>query len=242
MPRNNVFEFKHFKLQQDRCAMKVSTDACIFGAWIQLDTPYGRVLDIGSGTGILSLMVKQRYPEVEIHAVEAESGAMQQSSDNFQSSPFANPPQAFHSLIQHYRPDELYDEVFTNPPYYQTGLRSPDVQLNQAKHATDLTLEELVYEVSRLLKPAGRWHVILPVPESRELEKLASDFGWYPVHQTYVSHRPGKNPNRRMVTFAKSNEALPTLPGEELLYIFNDAGKKYNDSFVSLTKDYYLAF
>lgn len=242
MPGNLFFEFKHFRLQQDRCAMKVSTDSCIFGAWIQLDNTTKIVLDIGTGTGILSLMVKQRFSMAEIHAVEADDGALQQSSENFLLSPFTNPPQAFHGLIQDYKPGFLYDEVFTNPPYFQQGLKSPDAQINRAKHATELTLNELVSEIDRLVKKEGQWHVILPVSESENLDQLAALKDWYPVRQTYICHMPGKQPIRRMSTFARFEEDMPPKIMEEYLYIFNDAEKKYNDSFVSLTKDYYLAF
>lgn len=242
MPSNPFFEFKHFKVRQDRCAMKISTDACVFGAWVRLNGSSQKVLDIGSGTGILSLMVKQRYPNVEVHAVEADYEAMMQSHENFTLSSFDNPPKAINSLIQHYQPADLYDEIFTNPPYFQQGLKPLDVKLSKAKHALEFTLEELVLVCNQLLKPNGQWHVILPVLESEKLDEIAAAHGWFPVRHTNVSHHSGKNPKRRMITFAKSEEAIPVIPDREQLYIFNDDGKKYNDSFVSLTKDYYLAF
>lgn len=242
MPRNPYFKFKKFSVRQDRCAMKVSSDACAFGAWIQLNDDDKRILDIGSGTGLLSLMVAQRFPGVEIHAIEADHAAMIQSQENFQMCSFPNAPMAFYGYVQSYAAPFLYDAVFTNPPFFRQSLKSPDEKVSKAKHDTELTLEALVAQVERLLKSDGHWHVLLPVSESEKLDKISAAYHWYPVRKTELSHRPGKEPVRRMTTFARFHEAIPPVNEPETLYIFNDEGKKYNESYVSLMKDFYLAF
>lgn len=242
MPSNTYFSFKHFKVNQERCAMKVSTDSCAFGAWIPLAIEEGKVLDIGAGTGLLSLMLAQRFPSVTIDAVEIDPNAYAQACENAKESPFASRIQVYQSPIQSFEVGQSYDAIITNPPFFQQSLRSPDQQVNHAKHDTGLTFEVLLQHIMRLLKPTGHWHVLLPVYESEQLELLALEKGWYPVHKTYLSHSPIKQPNRRFTTFAKNTVVLQENCTQNRLNIFDESGKKYNESFVLLLKDFYLAF
>ena len=177
MPRNSYFQFKQFTVQQDRCAMKVCTDACVFGAWAG-SPEAARILDIGTGTGLLSLMAAQRNQVARIDAVEIDSAAAEQARENIANSPFAGRITVHQSPIQCFEPRYLYDTILVNPPFFQSDLRSPDARVNQAHHAESLTFSELLTAVVRFLGVGGTWHVLLPPEESVTLAGMALERGW----------------------------------------------------------------
>lgn len=235
-----MFRFKQFTIRQDRTAMKVCTDACVLGAYA--DVQGRRLLDIGTGTGLLALMAAQRNPLALIDAVELDDAAAGQAAENGAESPFAERVRVIQTRIQDVEAAERYDRILTNPPFYTQHLRSPDTRVNRALHTDDLPFGELIDAVGRLLKPDGQWWVLLPPYETSQLIQLAEDLNLRPFQQLALRHDAGK-PVFRFVTGFQYDE---TTLSSETLAIYKPgrvAGKPvYTDSFRSLLHAFYLIF
>ncbi|GAB2794132.1 methyltransferase [Rhabdobacter roseus] len=243
MPRRTYFQFKQFTVQQERCAMKVCTDACVLGAWAEVGTSStpSRVLDIGTGTGLLALMAAQRNPAAHIDAVELNAEAAEQARANVAASPFAARIRVVQVPIQAFVAEVPYDFILTNPPFYQSDLRSPDAAVNQAHHATSLTFTELLTAVERLLTQAGTWSVLLPVAESEQLQRQAEATGWVLTRQLTLAHQPGQVPFRRLGTYRRRGTFEGTLE-KQALCVYEADGSTFNAAFRYLLRDFYLPF
>lgn len=240
MPRNSYFQFKQFTVQQDRCAMKVCTDACVFGAWAgTLEAK--RILDIGTGTGLLALMAAQRNKEAHIDAVEIDPEAANQARENISHSPFAERIEVLQTPIQNFNPPDRYDTILINPPFFQSDLRSPDVRINQAHHAESLTFSELLSAVARLLEAGGTWHVLLPPDESTVLTNMALSQGWSKEKELTLYHTFDRKPFRVMSTFTEGTLLPQKVPSEQLA-IFEGDGKTHTLAFRELLQEFYLNF
>ena len=240
MPRNSYFQFKQFTVQQHRCAMKVCTDACVFGAWAGILNAK-RILDIGTGTGLLSLMAAQRNHAACIDAVEIDPEAAAQALENIKSSPFAERIEGHRTPIQDFNPLHRYDSILINPPFFQSDLRSPDARVNQAHHAESLTFSELLTAVARLLGVGGTWHVLLPPDESTTLTKMAEVQGWQKEKELTLYHTFDRKPFRVMSTF-KGTPARTQNAVSEQLAIFEADGKTHTLAFRELLQEFYLNF
>lgn len=240
MARNTHFRFKQFAVHQDRCTMKVCTDACVFGAWVEAQSSL-RILDIGTGTGLLSLMVAQRSPMATIDAIEIDEIAANQAAENCAQSPFADRISVILNAVQEYSPPYLYDFIFTNPPFFQEDLRSPDSKKNRAHHAESLSFTDLLVAVRRLLKADGRWAVLLPIDESKVLVTKAMIQGWVVVNDLTLYHDFTKRPLRRMTTFAFGTERDTTAHSAEIA-IFESDGITHTVAFRKLLQEFYLLF
>jgi tRNA1Val (adenine37-N6)-methyltransferase len=232
---NSYFQFKQFRVEQGGAAMKVCTDACVLGAYAGVDGA-ARILDVGTGTGLLALMVAQRNGEARIDAVEVDEGAYLQAADNVQASPWAGRICVIRSRIQDYDPGYRYDLVLSNPPFYENHLKRPGAAQNVALHAEALSLPELAAAVHRLLNPAGRFVVLLPPYQAGRLAELLFPLGLFPVDHLHLYDRPGTQPIRRITTYAATP---PDHCREKDLFIRNATGTYTND-FVRLLKPYYL--
>lgn len=235
---NQYFRFKQFTVYQDKSAMKVTTDACLFGAWLAtvLKESTGRFLDIGTGTALLSLMVAQKNPS-HIDAVELDEPAFEQALENVRRSPWADRIAVFHTAAQLFEPELKYDVIFSNPPFYEKDLRSPDQQRNVALHSKHLGLDDLLSTVKRLLKPGGYFAVLLPPKRNAELEKMAADFNLQIVLKAGV--RPTANHQVfRYMYLMREGMANGDHEIDEVI-IREDSGN-YTDRFSSLLEDYYL--
>ena len=238
-----MFRFKQFTIRQDRTAMKVCTDACLLGAWAGV-TPGTRLLDIGTGTGLLALMAAQRNPTALIDAVELDEAAAGQAHENVAASPFAERITVYHTAIQTYLtnvPSLVYDHILTNPPFFVNSLRSPSRAVNRALHTDELPFAALVTAILRLLKPAGTWSVLLPPPEANQLEKLAFAAGLVPVRQLQVRHQPQKSVFRHLTTYLKTNDVPGAYPARQLC-IYEPDGRTYTPDFRQLLAPFYLIF
>jgi tRNA1Val (adenine37-N6)-methyltransferase len=234
-----MFRFKQFTIQQDRTAMKVCTDACVLGAWASIaDVPDARILDIGAGTGLLALMAAQRNPTASIDAVEIDTEAAGQASENVAASPFANRVQIIHSRIQDFEPAQQYDHVLTNPPFYTNHLRSPDAAINRALHTDELPFFDLLTAVTRLLKPGGQWWVLLPPYEAAKLTELAARHRLLPTRRLALQHTAPKPVFRILTGFGFGQEGCL----DETLVIYEPDGRTYTTAFRSLLRDFYLIF
>ncbi|AKD55155.1 tRNA1(Val) (adenine(37)-N6)-methyltransferase [Spirosoma radiotolerans] len=248
-----MFRFKQFIIQQDRTAMKVCTDACVLGAYADVtgSQPAGqvkRILDIGTGTGLLALMAAQRNQTAQIDAVEVDEAAVGQAQENVVASPFAERVHMWHGRIQDFRPTNRYDRILTNPPFYTNHLRSPDSAVNRALHTDELSFPELIEAVVRLMEPDGQWWVLLPPFEAEKLALLANQAGLHAFKQLLVRHN-GQKPVFRVITgfsFEERDlhEASLMLyePGKPDGFSENRSVETYTSEFRTLLREFYLIF
>jgi tRNA1Val (adenine37-N6)-methyltransferase len=240
MAKNSFFKFKQFTVRQDQCTMKVCTDACVLGAWADVKG-CERILDIGTGTGLLSLMIAQRDRNVKIDAIEIDQLAFEQAEQNVKESPFQSRIELTRTAVQDYDPGYQYDSVVSNPPFFQSDLRSPRKSKNVAHHAESLSFEELLFALDRLISPAGSFTVLLPMEESIVFSSKAVDLNWYVERNLVLYHHSGKKPFRRLTRFCRT-EVFENGQITEDLYIYEPDGKSYHPRFRELMKDYYLIF
>jgi tRNA1Val (adenine37-N6)-methyltransferase len=241
---NSYFQFKQFTIHQDRCAMKVCTDACLFGAWVgrkvsslQMTVDRknnSRALDIGTGTGLLSLMLAQKS-DGWIDAIDINSSAAQQAEENIQASKWKDQITVHAINILEWK-SEPYDLIISNPPFYENDLKSPDTDRNLALHDSGLTLVTLFEQVARLLQPHGRFALLLPAHRRTEAMDLAKQYDWIATETLEVCQTEKHTPFRVMFWFEKSVTA-----SEERTIRIKENGA-YSEAFVDFLKDYYLAF
>lgn len=217
--------------------MKVSTDGCILGASNAHSSPQN-VLDIGTGTGLLSLMLAQKYGSAQIDAVEIEPHAYEQALINFKNSPWAGRIKIHFSPIQHYFPGKLYDFIICNPPFYARHLSSHNPQRRQAFHQETLSFPELADSFQRLLAPGGQASVLLPIPQAREFSRIAKMAGLYCFKELLIAEQSSLRPHRCIRSFGFNKE---TNPLQEKLYIRTEDGA-YSLAYRQLLQDYYLIF
>ena len=236
MPKNS-FTFKQFTINQDRCAMKVCTDACILGASTDVEN-VNNILDIGTGTGLLSLMLAQRT-NGQIDAVEVDEDAYQQAVMNVKESRFSEKINVYYQRIQYFTSTETYDLIISNPPFYQQSLKSADAKANKALHAVELSFDDLIDSVFRLLSINGKFVVLLPPFEIEKLIKIAQKKGLYLSKKMSIRHDESKPIFRVIATFL--TQKIHNLE-EKTLIIHKEDGKTYSNEFRDLLKDYYLIF
>jgi tRNA1Val (adenine37-N6)-methyltransferase len=235
---NTYFQFKHFIIHQDRCGMKLSTDAVILGALASHEAS-ARILDIGTGTGVIALMLAQRYPDASIEAVELDKDAYVQATDNASLSPWKDRVKLFHRSFQEYSESNPggFDLIVSNPPYFPYHLKSQDLQRNLALHNDALPFAELVSGVASLLSPKGQFWVILPERQMQDFEKLAVDKGLFPYKKVIVRNHPDA-PVLRLVQAFSFFKRSPT---EKTLHI-RDGNRNYSLEYRELLKDFLLDF
>jgi tRNA1Val (adenine37-N6)-methyltransferase len=235
---NDYFQFQQFRVQQGNSAMKVCTDACIFGAWMakQLQDCTGNLLDIGTGTGLLSLLVAQKN-QLQITAIELDEAAALEAAGNFQQSPWQKRLEVTQADVRDYSAEAPFDFIISNPPFYENDLPSGNEQRDIALHSKELKLEALITSIHRLLQPAGKWAVLLPEHRRSFAIELANQSGWYLEKQLLVSQRLGVAPFRCCLLFSKrDNSVIET----ETLHIRES--EAYSGGMRALLSDYYLAF
>lgn len=249
---NDWFRFKRFTVMQSGAAMKVGTDGTLLGAWAELDPEQQRILDIGTGTGLIALMLAQRSEgwKPEIHAIDIDAGAAEQATDNFRQSPWPDRLAAFHtglrefaSSIQDMTEPEGYDHIVSNPPFFNDSLVSPDAERTAARHTSLLSHEELIRHSSSLLRPGGHFSVILPFETGNRFVTTAGIYGLALTRRTAVRSLPEVQPKRVLLEFRKpyQNNATPATTEDELL-IEHSPGGNYTDEYRALTADFYLKF
>ncbi|MFB6341444.1 tRNA1(Val) (adenine(37)-N6)-methyltransferase [Saccharicrinis sp. FJH2] len=229
------FRFKQFEIDQEGAAQKVGTDSVLLGSWIKQHSCKS-VLDIGCGTGILALMMAQRFPEALIDAVEIDETAYGCAVKNAENSVFQNRVSVYHQKIQDFNPDRTYDLIITNPPFFSGGHKSPTLQRSVARHNDTLTHEELLSVSALLLNEKGALNLILPVKEADSFSLKAVKYGLYKTGICNVIPIPDKAPNRVMLTLKK--ETTNQLSVEKI--VLRNTDRTYSEAYKSLTKDFYL--
>lgn len=233
---NNFFKFKQFTVFQDQCAMKVGTDGVLLGAWCKVSRCFN-VLDIGTGTGLIALMIAQRNAKVIIDAIDIEESCIKQAKQNIAQSPFAHRVDAqqktFQCLVQ--QTDKKYDLIVSNPPYFQNALKSPSISRSYARHADTLSFYEIISEGVSLLTQNGSIALVLPYEFKKAVLMHAATVNLFAHRITNVSPVVHKPPKRLLVEFAKCEvECI-----ENNLTI-EHSRHQYTEDFKVLTKDFYL--
>ncbi|MEO3407911.1 methyltransferase [Mucilaginibacter sp. CAU 1740] len=234
-----MFRFKQFSVDQTGCAMKINTDGVLLGATATTNNPLS-ILDIGAGTGVIALMLAQRFAGAGIDAVEIDKGAATTATENFKNSPFVDRlkifPIGFEAYFNQY-PEKKYDLIVSNPPFYINSLQSPGEKLNLAKHAPKGFFELMVTEVSKRLKDGGSFWLILPVDTAGLVKAIA---GQHDLHlQRIITIRSFSTdvPHREILSFGM--QETPVIADELTIY---DGHKVYNTKYQKLLKDFLTIF
>ena len=202
---NSWFQFQQFRVQQDRCAMKISTDAVLLGSLAQSPSPK-QILDIGTGTGVIALMLAQRFPEAQVTALEIDPEAAAQATENFKESPFAYRMHLTPTALQDFSADVSFDLIVSNPPYFPDHLKSSDPKRNLALHTDGLPFETLLSQACQLLAPSGQFWVILPPRQMEDFCKLAEQVLLFPNSKIQIRDNDSKPVHREIVSFSKTKE------------------------------------
>ena len=234
-----MFRFKQFSITQDKCAMKVGTDGVLLGAWcskVRLSIPAPRILDVGTGTGLIALMLAQEFKESTVTAIDIDHDAVVQAQENISSSHFSSRVRAQETAFQDYHPDERYDLIVSNPPYFVNSQKCPDSQRTLARHADSLPLEQLISHGAKLLAPQGKMAVIIPVEIQKTIERYAAIYGLFVAETLLIATTPRKAASRVLLLMQKD------MPEEFITRsetIHNTDGD-YTYWYKELTRNFYL--
>jgi tRNA1Val (adenine37-N6)-methyltransferase len=233
---NNYFDFKQFTICQEHSSMKVTTDACLLGAWTPITRLVHRVLDIGTGTGLLALMLAQRNPEAIIEGIELDPQAAAEAMMNVQNSPWANRVQILEGDAKTYLAVQLYDLIICNPPFFNNSLLSGNDKKDAARHTTTLSYQELIATIKNNLKESGYAAILLPMSEQALFEKELSVQQMVIYHKHTIKHTTLSKPKRiiNLISYGPYNGiALSEM------VIYNNTNE-YTKEFTSLLQPYYL--
>ncbi len=233
---NPYFQFKQFIVYQDKCAMKVNTDGVLLGAWTDCSNSQ-RILDIGTGTGMIALMLAQRSNAI-IDAVEIDEDTAKQATQNCANSVWKDRVSVYCCSFQEFAKKNLpkYDLIVSNPPYFTQSLKSPTQNKNTARHTDALSFEELIIGSKKLLLPNGKLSVILPFDTGETFTNLATKKNFYLIRKTVVHSKENLPPKRILSTF--SLEETNCLTNK--LVIETEKRHVYTDEFKNLTKEFFL--
>jgi len=236
---SSIFQFKQFEVDQTHCAMKVNTDGVLLGAWAEAEQSQS-ILDIGTGTGVISLMLAQRFPDAAIDAVELDKLAATTAAVNFQASPFANRLKAFPLAIEHYwmvYPDKKFDLIVSNPPFFLDSLKSAEKTKELARHTNMDFFEELCASVAQHLNPQGKFCLILPLETAELVKNRAMAYKLYPQRITRVCSFEHAAPHRFMLRFG-----LEKREAEIDQLIIYQYEKVYHIQYQNLLKNFLTIF
>ncbi|WP_282164508.1 tRNA1(Val) (adenine(37)-N6)-methyltransferase [Cellulophaga baltica] len=238
------FRFKQFTVNQDKCAMKIGTDGVLLGAWASVNNSMHTILDIGTGTGVIALMLAQRSIADTIEAIELDGDAFEQCTDNFEASDWGDRLFCFHAgfdeFVDEYTEEEpeeaeLYDLIVSNPPFYSEEVSSGNDARDQARQNSSLPFDELVSGVSKLLSPTGVFATIIPYKEEENFIALALENNLYPNRITQVRGTENTEIKRSLLEFSLTESEYTS---KEL--IIELERNVYTKEYIELTKDFYL--
>ena len=243
----DFFRFKQFTVRQSGAAMKVGVDSVLLGAWACVDhlsfvtgSPSLRILDVGAGTGLLALMMAQRYPDAVIDAVEIDREAYRQASENVADSPWCPRIRVICDDFINFSENcpFHYDLIISNPPYFTASLKPQDTQRNIARHNDSLPHRSLLAESAKLLTPAGILAIVLPPAEALTLIDEAANYGFFVKRTLHVQSLPSKPVYRMLLEMSKTEHPQ----NSQTLYIEKADRSDFTDEYKQLTKDFYLKF
>lgn len=231
------FQYKHFRIIQDKTPMKVGTDGVLIGAWCNAKNKK-HVLDIGTGTGLISLMIAQRFSDAKITGIEINKGAFENAEENFKSSPWSERLSIINKNLNHFTPINKYDLIVSNPPYFINCQKNQETGKTTARHTDELSFEELLSFIDNYLTEKGSFELILPAVEGKLFIKLAEKNNFHLNRICSVRPKQYKKAHRYLLSFSRSNFKLE----ESALTIELKGRHQYSFNYRALTKDFYLKF
>lgn len=236
MGRNSFFQFKQFRIEQDKCAMKVGTDGVLLGAWCDVNGAT-RILDVGTGTGLIAMMVAQRACDnASITAIDIDKDAADQARQNSETSPWSDRIQVFNISLQDLDKKEKFDLIVCNPPYFTDSLKAPDAQRTTARHNDSLSIGDLVENSKLLLNASGRICVILPVKEGKQFVDKCHTCGLCVTKVTEVVPKPLAEVKRLLIEASVTARDMKN----DKIQIEKEERHMYTEEFKKLTSPYYL--
>lgn len=235
--KTNPFHFKQFTIEQDRCPMKVGTDGVLLGAWADV-AGADQVLDIGTGTGVIAIMLGQRAPEATIHGVEVDEEAFLQAEENMHRAPWADRLRAFHTSIQEFtrHHPHQYDLIVSNPPFFSGGTFSTNQDRTSVRHTVKLPHGDLLISVRSLLAPEGKFCVILPLIEGLRFQELAESYHLYCTKVTEVRPKKEKPVERLLLQLERQKKEVR----KDELIIQHEGNNEWTEKYIALTGAFYL--
>ncbi len=231
------FKFKEFTVSQNKCAMKIGTDSVLLGAWTSVENNPFSVLDVGAGTGVLSLMLAQRSNAENIEAIEIDADAYEQCSENFESSPWADRLFCYHASLLEFveEVEDEYDLIICNPPFYSEDYKTENEARNLARFNDAMPFEHLIHAVAHLLSDDGIFSVVIPFKKEERLIMLASKVGLFLNRSLRIKGNADSETKRSLLEFSFNETKIET---SEL--IIETARHQYTQDYINLTKDFYL--
>jgi len=239
---NSYFQFKQFTIQQDKTAMKVTTDGCLFGAWVSRELGVNSkesatVLDIGTGTGLLSLMLAQAN-NVFIDAIEIDKDAFEQASENVAASPWADKIKVIHGDSNEFASSPPYDLIVSNPPFYENELKGTNTKKNLAHHNDGLLLPDLLGLIKKNLKSTGNFYLLLPFKRNEEVKKMFFESDLSVEQICFVKQSTKHDYFRMMLKGALQRDVQTEIIITDIS--IKDDNNHYTQDFTGLLKEYYL--
>lgn len=237
---NNYFRFKQFTIQQEKCAMKVGTDGVLLGAWTNVGQAR-KILDIGTGTGLIALMLAQRTRDTEIKAIEIDETSAAQANENCKNSKWNQRIRVLHTNFQQFseHTNNQFDLIVSNPPYFIDSLKAIDQLRSQARHTDSLSFDELIGGSLKLLAPNGNLSIVLPYVESAIFIAKAANAGLYCNRRTNISSFKGSKTIRVLMEFGRAHKPLVE---NELEIRIHGTKNEFTEAYKNITKDFYLNF
>lgn len=233
-----MFSFKQFTIQDSVCAMKVGTDGVLLGAWADMHSPVPNpeILDIGTGSGLIAIMLAQRFDSAHIDAIDIDSSAIQQTNENVNDCPFASRISAWEIDLGMMNETKKYNLIVSNPPFYQEDTSCPDTKRDTARHTSSLPFDTLLSKASALLDTDGTFCVIVPTSAATELIGSSALYGLYLYKKTDI-HTTTRKPAKRTLLAFTHNRNVDSLLSKLFL---RDESNEISQEYRKLTEDFYL--
>ena len=225
------FRFQKFDIIQHENVFRVGTDGVLLGALCKVENAQ-RILEVGTGTGLISLMLAQRNANAEITALDLNEDAVKLAQENFKNSPFSERLQVFHQDFKIFESQKEYDFVVCNPPFFEENNSVKDIL---ARQQVELTFRSLIEKASKILSSEGIFSVIIPSESAQEFENLAEDFDLYLVRKVNIFGIENGVLKRNVLEFSKKKSALETLD-----FTIEKSPRKYSDQYLELTKEFHV--
>lgn len=233
-----MFQFKQFSVNDDKAAMKIGTDAVLLGAWCPINNNPKAILDIGTGTGIIALMLAQRSNAHQIDALDIDENAYEQAVENFENSPWSDRLYCFHAGLDEFseEPEDEYDLIVCNPPFYSEDFKTNNESRDLARFQDAMPFEDLVDAADLLLSEDGIFAVFIPFKDEAYFIEMCAEFEFYPIKITRVRGTFTTPIVRSLLAFKRFE--MSVLEADELVIESNR--HEYTNEYIELTKDFYL--
>jgi len=232
----DLFKFKQFDINQAGCAMRINTDGVLIAAMSNHNMPK-KILDIGTGTGVIALMLAQRFPQADVHAVEIDRQAAEAADKNFKNSIFSKRLSVSHSAIEHYNSTDQFDLIVSNPPFFVKDLKNEEKRKGIARHADEDFFEMLINKSKSILSDHGKLWLILPLKQARQVEEIGLAIQLFVTEKIHIHSDESKPPFRMVICLSREKTDLT----ERNFHIYESL-KVHTQAYKALLKDFFLNY